>query len=90
MRWCILLSTLALTTFLLAATKSPPLSILSHFTAPGVPTLGPDEHPVEHSWSDPMSVAERQGRGIAQHPMLYAGEGYNNILLEAGVDLRWK
>jgi hypothetical protein len=45
MRWRILLSTLVLTTFLLAATESPPLSILSRFTAPGVPTLGPDEHP---------------------------------------------
>jgi hypothetical protein len=91
MRWRILLSTLVLTTFLLAATESPPLSILSRFTAPGVPTLGPDEHPVERTWSDPTSVVERPGRGIAQHPMLYAGEGYNNILLvnESKVVATW-
>jgi hypothetical protein len=81
MRWRVLLPVFALTTFLLAATRSPLLSIVTRFTAPDVPALGPDEHPVDRTWPDPTSVIERPGRGISQHPMLYAGEGYNNILL---------
>lgn len=81
MRWRILLPAFSLTTFLLAATRVPLLSIVARFTAPGVPALGSDEHPVDRTRPYPTSVVMRPGCGVAQHPMVYAGEGYNNILL---------
>jgi hypothetical protein len=73
---------LALTPFLFAAaTGSPLLRILPRFTAFGVPALGPDEHPVERTWPDPTTKPNLPGHGLAEHPMLYAGEGYNKLLL---------
>jgi hypothetical protein len=73
---------LALTPFLFAAaTGSPLLRILPRFTAFGVPALGPDEHPVERNWPDPTTKPNLPGHGLAEHPMLYAGEGYNKLLL---------
>jgi len=76
MRWRIFLPVFALTTFLSAASGPPLLSILGRFNAPNVPALGPNEIPVNRTWPDPTSTIERPGRGIAQHSMLYAGEGY--------------
>ena len=77
-----LLPLLTLTTCLFAATHSPLLHVLARFTAPTVPALGLDEHPVDRTWPDPTTApANLPGHGLAQHPMLYAGEGYNNILL---------
>ena len=87
MRARTLLPVLALTTVLSAATPhSPLLHLLARFTAPSVPALGPDEHPVDRTWPlpsqpEPTTMLNLPGRGLAQHPMLYAGEGYNNILL---------
>jgi hypothetical protein len=61
---------------------SPLLSILDRFTAPNVPATGPAEGaPIPRNWPEPASIPERPGRGLAQHPMLYAGEGYNTIFL---------
>jgi hypothetical protein len=58
------------------------LSILDRFTAPNVPAAGPAEAgPIPRNWPEPASIPERPGRGLAQHPMLYAGEGYNTIFL---------
>jgi hypothetical protein len=37
--------------------------------------------PTPRNWPDPTSAPERPGRGLTQHPMLYAGEGYNTIFL---------
>jgi hypothetical protein len=71
------------------AAGTPMLSVLPRFTAADVPALGPGEQPAERSWPDPTSVVERPGHGIAQHPMLYAGEGYNNILLVDGGKVVW-
>jgi hypothetical protein len=89
MRWRILFPTFALTTSLLAAAGPSLVSILGHFTAPNVPALGPNEHPVDRNWTDPTNLVEHPGHGIAQHPMLYAGEGYNNILLVNGGKVVW-
>jgi hypothetical protein len=89
MRWRVLLCPVVLTTFLFASTSSPLLSGLSRFTASDVPELGPDEHPVERTWPDPTTAVEWPGNGIAEHPMLYAGEGYNNILLVNGGKVVW-
>jgi hypothetical protein len=89
MRWRLLLPAFALTTFLLAATRSPMLSVVAQFTAPEVPPLGSNEQPVDRTWPDPVGVVERPGNGIAQHPMLYAGEGYNNLLLVSDGKVVW-
>jgi hypothetical protein len=56
------------------------LAGLAKFTAGDAPALGPGEPgPTPRNWPDPDPAAAPAlpGRGIAQHPMLYAGEGYN-------------
>jgi hypothetical protein len=61
---------------------SPLLSLLDRFIAANVPATGPAEGgPIPRNWPEPASIPERPGRGLAQHPMLYAGEGYNTIFL---------
>jgi hypothetical protein len=89
MRWHVLLPTIALMTSLLAAVGAPKESVLNRFTTPDVPAQGPDEHPVNRNWPQPARETSRPGKGIAQHPMLYAGEGYNNILLVNGGKVVW-
>jgi hypothetical protein len=70
-----------------AKAEDPPLlKILGQFTAADVPQLGPSEPgPATRTWWDPTTVPSTQptppGKGIAQHPMLYAGEGYNTLFL---------
>jgi hypothetical protein len=85
---------LATSSLLWAATGSPMLRLLPRFTAAGVPAQGPAEQPVDRSWttptSDPASPAPAlPGAGLSQHPMLYAGEGYNNLLLVSGGKVIW-
>jgi len=41
------------------------------------------------NWPAPATIPERPGRGIAQHPMLYAGEGYNTIFIVNGGKVVW-
>jgi hypothetical protein len=63
-------------------TPSPMLAVIDRFSAAGIPALGPYEpEPTPRNWPDPTSVPARPGNGLAQHPMLYAGEGYNTIFL---------
>jgi len=65
-----------------APSSTPMLAVLDQFVAPDVPALGPVEPgPTPRTWPDPTSLPTLPGRGIAQHPMLYAGEGYNTIFL---------
>ncbi len=65
-----------------AADSAPLLTVLERFVAPDVPVLGPAEAPpIPRNWPAPESAAVRPGRGLAEHPMLYAGEGYNTIFL---------
>lgn len=75
------LRVLFFTVFLLGASHSRLTSMLDRFTASDIPVLGPNEQPVERTWPDPTHIGDGPGNGIAEHPMLYAGEGYNNILL---------
>src|ERR1700733_8345980 len=85
-----LLPGFVLTTFLFAAaTGSPMLRILPRFTAVGVPEHGPDEHPVERNWPDPTSTPTLPGQGLAEHPMLYVGEGYNKLFLVNNGGVVW-
>lgn len=65
-----------------AAEKSPLLSVLTQFAGPNIPTMGPAEVGSPRSWPDPVAASpSRPGKGLAQHPMLYAGEGYNVVHL---------
>jgi len=64
------------------AQEAPLLKVLDQFTAADVPTSGLAEAaPTTRSWPDPTSPPDVPGKGLAQHPMLYAGEGYNTLFL---------
>src|SRR5579871_168686 len=67
----------------LAGEPAPRLrAALVQFTQPDVPALGPSEPgPTPRTWPSPATLPSLPGGGIAQHPMLYAGEGYNTIFL---------
>jgi hypothetical protein len=62
---------------------------LSRFTAADVPVLGPAETEVApRKWDQPIP-AGLPGNGIAQHPMLYVGEGYNKIFVVNNGKIIW-
>jgi hypothetical protein len=68
--------------------------VLDQFTSADVPASGPSEAgPTTRSWWDPTTAPSTQpaaiGSGIAQHPMLYAGEGYNTLFLVNGAKVIW-
>jgi hypothetical protein len=69
----------------------PPLyPVLAQFTAADVPVRGPNEaEPIERTWPEPAATPERPGRGLAQHPMLFAGEGYNTLFLVVDGKVAW-
>ncbi len=74
-----------------SASKSstPLISILDRFTAPDVPALGPAETEVApRQWDQPIP-SNLPGKGIAQHPMLYIGEGYNKMYLVKDGKVIW-
>jgi hypothetical protein len=72
-----------------ASTSTPLLKQLPRFSAPGVPALGPAEIEVPaRVWDQPIP-AGLPGKGMAQHPMLYIGEGYNKILLVNDGRIAW-
>jgi hypothetical protein len=72
------------------ATSAPMLAVLDQFTAPDIPAKGPAEaDPIPHSWPDPTADPKLPGNGIAQHPMLYAGEGYNTLFLVKNGKVVW-
>jgi hypothetical protein len=61
---------------------APLLAILDQFSAPDVPARGPKEAPpIPHYWILPASLPTWPGNGLAQHPMLYAGEGFNVLIV---------
>jgi outer membrane protein assembly factor BamB len=66
----------------MAAKSAPMLAVLDQFADANIPTTGPSEVATERTWPDPTTPAPSwPGNGIAQHPMLYAGEGFNTIFL---------
>lgn len=63
-----------------AETAAPCMAVLNRFTAAGVPALGPAEAEVSAGkWTNAPTPAGLPGKGLAQHPMLYWGEGYNKM-----------
>jgi hypothetical protein len=64
------------------SSTAPLMSVLDRFTAPDVPALGPAEIAVaERKPATRPATAGLPGNGLAQHPMLYIGEGYNKMFL---------
>ena len=61
---------------------TPCMAVLGRFTAPDVPAMGPaeTEAPVGN-WTNGITPSHLPGHGLAQHPMLYAGENYNKMFL---------
>src|SRR5256885_1726278 len=77
-----------------SASPSPITDVLEQFTGPDVPAVGPaeakDERASVRSWPDPSPIdATAPGPGLAAHPMLYAGEGYNVLLLVKDGKVVW-
>ncbi len=69
--------------------STPLLAQLHRFTAPSVPALGPEEmEVVPRKWDQPIPPG-LPGKGMAEHPMLYIGEGYNKILLVNKGKIAW-
>jgi hypothetical protein len=64
-----------------AASTKPLLGILSRFTAADVPQLGPAEEEIAPRKSDQPAPMGLPGKGLAEHAMLYIGEGYNKMFL---------
>ena len=87
---CLALATSVWLTHAQSAPKAKPLlALLDRFTAPSVPALGPAETEAPaRTWDQPIPPG-LPGNGIAQHPMLYIGEGYNKILLVDGGKIVW-
>lgn len=66
------------------------MAVLDHFTAADVPALGPAEEEVAARTSADQPTPEGlPGKGLAQHPMLYIGEGYNKMFLINGGKIIW-
>jgi outer membrane protein assembly factor BamB len=75
-----------------ATGNTPVLAAISRFTAPEVPATGPGEVPVDApNWTESPTLAGARypGRGLAQHPMLYIGEGCNKMFLVDGGRVIW-
>ena len=89
MKWHMLLVLSAAATVLAALPRARMDSVVARFAAADIPELGPGEQTVARTWPDPTTVPELPGHGIAEHPLLYAGEGYNNIILVNGGKVIW-
>lgn len=87
-RRILLVALIAATTRIGAQTLSRS-SILGLFTADNAPVLDSDEHLVTRRWSAVSNKTVSAGKGIAQYPMLYAGEGYDELLLVNGGKVVW-
>jgi hypothetical protein len=67
-----------------SAGPTPCMDVLGKFTAADVPALGPDEIEVPAGrWTTNATPAPAHlpGYGMAEHPMLYLGEGYNKLFV---------
>jgi hypothetical protein len=75
-----------------APKSTPMLDTLPLFTAANVPEVGPEEVPIDPpNWMVPTNEipAALPGNGLAQHPMLYIGEGCNKMFLISGGKVIW-
>ncbi len=71
------------------STAKPLVSLLDRFTAPDVPVKGPAEEEVAARKGDQPIPTGLPGKGLAEHPMLYIGEGYNKMFLVKDGKVAW-
>jgi len=67
----------------------PLMKVLPLFTAPNVPAMGPAEAEAPPIKDPKPPMTGLPGKGMAQYPMLYIGEGYNKILLVNNGKIVW-
>ena len=73
-----------------AATDAPCMAVLARFSAMSVPTTGPAEtFAPAGDWTAGVTPADLPGKGVAQHPMLYAGENYNKLFVVNDGKVLW-
>jgi hypothetical protein len=73
-----------------ASPATPLMALLDQFTAADVPALGPAElavAPLKETTN--RAAAGLPGQGLAQHPMLYLGEGYNKMFIVNNGKILW-
>lgn len=74
----------------MAQAATPCLEALARFTAPSVPETGPDETPSPvGKWADAVTPDNLPGEGLAQHPMIYLGEGYDKMFVVKDGKVIW-
>lgn len=65
-----------------SSSPTPCMGVLRRFSASHVPALGPAEAEAPAGrWTNAPTPPDLPGKGLAQHPMLYIGEGYNRMFL---------
>jgi len=72
-----------------ADNKGSLLKVLPRFEAADVPAVGPAEIPVPAPQFNGTPPADLPGAGMAQHPMLYIGEGCNTIFVVNHGQIVW-
>ena len=76
----------------ISMSMAPCMDVLGKFTAADVPALGPAEIEVPAGrWTTNATPAPAglPGKGMAQHPMLYLGEGYNKLFVVNNGKVIW-
>ncbi len=72
------------------ATGTPLMGLMDRFTSADVPEMGPAEAAVPArkptTWPTPTDLP---GHGLAEHPMLYVGEGYNKMFVVNDGKIIW-
>ena len=69
---------------------TPCMAVLDRFTSPDVPAMGPDETVTPPGrWPDAPPPAGLPGNGLAEHPMLYLGEGYDKMFVIKDGKVLW-
>ncbi|MDP9051198.1 MAG: hypothetical protein M3O31_10850, partial [Acidobacteriota bacterium] len=63
--------------------------MLPRFTASNVPVMAPEEKETAALTAKNPPPSVLPGNGLAEHPMLYIGEGYNKILLINHGKIEW-
>jgi hypothetical protein len=63
------------------SSNAPLMKLLPRFESPTLPAMSAEEVTATNFYSGPPQPAGLPGKGPAQHPMLYIGEGYNKMFL---------
>jgi len=73
-----------------SASATPLMTVLDRFTASDVPAVGPNEIATPAGkFQNGLTPPNLPGLGLAEHPMLYIGEGYNTMFLVNGGKVIW-